>query len=137
MFPIVFAAITGRSMKMIARFLAERGSRISVREPLQDERAKKLSYSHSHPKLLTRHLDVGAPHGKSVCLGYFRKSTADATTHCCWREPPLPLGSFTIGWSSFASTNDKRHERFLHIWKTSIYDYGASSDYVGSIFDLY
>ncbi|RYN52336.1 hypothetical protein AA0120_g7569 [Alternaria tenuissima] len=34
MFPIVFAAITGRSMKMIARFLAERGSRISTLELL-------------------------------------------------------------------------------------------------------
>ncbi|EMD89929.1 hypothetical protein COCC4DRAFT_125537 [Bipolaris maydis ATCC 48331] len=34
MFPIVFAAISGRSMKMIARFLAEKGSRISTLELL-------------------------------------------------------------------------------------------------------
>jgi hypothetical protein len=31
MFPIVFAAISGRSMKMIARYLAEKGAKISVR----------------------------------------------------------------------------------------------------------
>jgi hypothetical protein len=31
MFPIAFAAICGRSMKMIARFRAERGAKISVR----------------------------------------------------------------------------------------------------------
>ena len=30
MFPIVFAAISGRSMKMIARYLAERGTKLSV-----------------------------------------------------------------------------------------------------------
>jgi hypothetical protein len=30
MFPIIFAAISGRSMKMIARYLAEKGSKISV-----------------------------------------------------------------------------------------------------------
>jgi hypothetical protein len=30
MFPIAFAAISGRSMKMIARFLAEKGTTISV-----------------------------------------------------------------------------------------------------------
>lgn len=30
MFPIVFAAISGRSMKMIARYLAEKGTRIGV-----------------------------------------------------------------------------------------------------------
>jgi hypothetical protein len=30
MFPIVFAAISGRSMKMIARYLAEKGTKISV-----------------------------------------------------------------------------------------------------------
>ncbi|KNG44233.1 hypothetical protein TW65_08907 [Stemphylium lycopersici] len=34
MFPIVFAAISGRSMKMIARFLAEKGSKISTLELL-------------------------------------------------------------------------------------------------------
>ncbi|EOA81333.1 hypothetical protein ACJQWK_10557 [Exserohilum turcicum] len=33
-FPIVFAAISGRSMKMIARFLAEKGSKISILELL-------------------------------------------------------------------------------------------------------
>jgi hypothetical protein len=33
MFPIVFAAIIGRSMKMIARYLAERGSKLSVSPP--------------------------------------------------------------------------------------------------------
>jgi len=31
MFPIVFAAIIGRSMKMIARFLAEKGAKLGVR----------------------------------------------------------------------------------------------------------
>lgn len=31
MFPIVFAAISGRSMKMIARYLAEKGAKICVR----------------------------------------------------------------------------------------------------------
>jgi hypothetical protein len=30
MFPIVFAAICGRSMKMIARHLAERGTKLNV-----------------------------------------------------------------------------------------------------------
>jgi hypothetical protein len=30
MFPIIFAAIIGRSMKMIARFLAEQGTKLSV-----------------------------------------------------------------------------------------------------------
>lgn len=30
LFPIVFAAITGRSMKMIARYLAEKGTKLSV-----------------------------------------------------------------------------------------------------------
>ncbi|KAF2997348.1 hypothetical protein E8E13_003562 [Curvularia kusanoi] len=34
MFPIIFAAISGRSMKMIARYLAERGSKISTLELL-------------------------------------------------------------------------------------------------------
>ncbi|UPX13668.1 uncharacterized protein EKO05_0004168 [Ascochyta rabiei] len=34
MFPIVFAAISGRSMKMIARYLAEKGSKISTLELL-------------------------------------------------------------------------------------------------------
>ncbi|KAG9187643.1 hypothetical protein G6011_05514 [Alternaria panax] len=34
MFPIAFAAISGRSMKMIARFLAERGTKISTLELL-------------------------------------------------------------------------------------------------------
>ncbi|KAF2021751.1 hypothetical protein BU24DRAFT_457695 [Aaosphaeria arxii CBS 175.79] len=33
-FPIVFAAVSGRSMKMIARFLAERGAKISTLELL-------------------------------------------------------------------------------------------------------
>jgi hypothetical protein len=31
MFPIVFAAISGRSMKMVARYLAEKGAKIGVR----------------------------------------------------------------------------------------------------------
>jgi hypothetical protein len=34
LFPIVFAAITGRSMKMIARYLAERGTKLSVCVPV-------------------------------------------------------------------------------------------------------
>lgn len=34
MFPIVFAAISGRSMKMIARYLAEKGAKISVCLPI-------------------------------------------------------------------------------------------------------
>ncbi|RMZ72282.1 ATP binding [Pyrenophora seminiperda CCB06] len=34
MFPILFAAISGRSMKMIARFLAEKGTKISTLEQL-------------------------------------------------------------------------------------------------------
>lgn len=34
LFPIVFAAITGRSMKMIARYLAEKGSKLSTLELL-------------------------------------------------------------------------------------------------------
>ncbi|XPS94379.1 hypothetical protein M3J09_003695 [Ascochyta lentis] len=34
MFPIIFAAISGRSMKMIARYLAERGSKLSTLELL-------------------------------------------------------------------------------------------------------
>lgn len=34
MFPIIFAAISGRSMKMIARYLAEKGSKISVSWPI-------------------------------------------------------------------------------------------------------
>jgi hypothetical protein len=34
MFPIAFAAISGRSMKMIARFMAERGTKISVRSQI-------------------------------------------------------------------------------------------------------
>jgi hypothetical protein len=35
MFPIVFAAISGRSLKMIARYLAEKGARIGVCLPLR------------------------------------------------------------------------------------------------------
>ncbi|KAF2632538.1 hypothetical protein BU25DRAFT_382057 [Macroventuria anomochaeta] len=34
MFPIIFAAVSGRSMKMIARYLAERGSKLSTLELL-------------------------------------------------------------------------------------------------------
>ena len=37
MFPIVFAAISGRSMKMIARFLAEKGSKIGVSDTRPDQ----------------------------------------------------------------------------------------------------
>jgi hypothetical protein len=89
---------------MIARFLAERGSRISVRAPLGNDLVKDLLYSWF--QLLMRYLDVGAAHGKPVCLGYSRKSNVDATTYSGWSEPSIPVGSFTTGWSSFASTND-------------------------------
>lgn len=64
MFPIVFAAISGRSMKMIARFLAERGSKLSV------------CTSHHTPTLVMLVvradvvLDFRTADGESIRLGY-------------------------------------------------------------------
>ena len=50
LFPIMFAAISGRSMKMIARFLAEKGTKLSVSNYsiiLREKRPLKVSYRHS------------------------------------------------------------------------------------------
>lgn len=76
MFPIVFAAISGRSMKMIARYLAERGAKISVRTrgissqvlPMQ---ARTLLWFY---RQLIKKADLRASHGQPVRLGYGRKS---------------------------------------------------------------
>ena len=62
MFPIVFAAISGRSMKMIARYLAEKGAKISVRLPMLALISHKLPLLLKSLRILIV-LDSGATHG--------------------------------------------------------------------------
>ncbi|KAF2476429.1 uncharacterized protein BDR25DRAFT_277535 [Lindgomyces ingoldianus] len=54
-FPIVFAAISGRSMKMIARYLAERGAKLSTLELLM---ASQSVWGTVESQLLMRRLTV-------------------------------------------------------------------------------
>jgi hypothetical protein len=63
MFPIVFAAISGRSMKMIARYLAERGAKLSVR---MLHYLCQVFFGRSQ---LTHALDPRTTDGQSVRLG--------------------------------------------------------------------
>jgi hypothetical protein len=97
MFPIVFAAISGRSLKMVARYLAERGAKISVRN-IHWHKAVPPTEDTS---------DTRATHGQPVCLGYNRESNSDATYNLGWREPPVSLGIVPSWWSSFSPTHEE------------------------------
>jgi hypothetical protein len=97
MFPIVFAAISGRSMKMVARYLVEKGAKISVsKNPL----TQVVFPTKDTP-------DFGTTHGQPVSLGHNRESDSDATCHLGWREPPIPLGIIPPWRSSFSPTHEK------------------------------
>lgn len=70
MFPIVFAAISGRSMKMIARYLAEKGTKISVCVFLSSSPTLLAQASLGLHRMLNIATDLGVTHGQPICLGH-------------------------------------------------------------------
>ncbi|ORY19853.1 hypothetical protein BCR34DRAFT_471577 [Clohesyomyces aquaticus] len=103
-FPIVFAAISGRSMKMIARYLAEKGAKLSTLELLM---ASQSVWGTVESQLLMRRLTlVGAnllflwsmsPLGGQASLRLLEKSESSNYTSAALRY--LSTGPAATAWS--------------------------------------
>lgn len=96
-FPIVFAAISGRSMKMIARYLAERGAKLGVITTLFN----CMSYR------TNTFADPGTAHGQPVSLGDSGKPDFDAAFDCGWSQLTLPLVSVSA-WRPGISASTRK-----------------------------
>ncbi|KAF2747476.1 hypothetical protein M011DRAFT_477120 [Sporormia fimetaria CBS 119925] len=103
-FPIVFAAISGRSMKMIARYLAERGAKLSTLELLM---ASQSVWGTIESQLLMRRLTlVGvnllflwsmSPIGGQASLRLLEKSSK--SDHGWTKLRYLSTGPGAAGWA--------------------------------------
>ncbi|KAF2132323.1 hypothetical protein P153DRAFT_188919 [Dothidotthia symphoricarpi CBS 119687] len=109
LFPIMFAAISGRSMKMIARYLAEKGAKLSTLELLA---ASQSVWGTVESQLLMRRLTlVGAnllflwamsPIGGQASLRLLEKSTSTAQYYTPLRY--LSTGPGSAVWAMTSGT---------------------------------
>ncbi|KAF2274912.1 uncharacterized protein EI97DRAFT_93655 [Westerdykella ornata] len=103
LFPIVFAAISGRSMKMIARYLAERGAKLSTLELLM---ASQSVWGTVESQLLMRRLTlVGAnllflwamsPLGGQASLRLLETKISSNSTWTTLRYPSMGPGALAF-----------------------------------------
>lgn len=107
MFPIVFAAISGRSMKMIARYLAEKGEKLGVSSILLFTSYGSTNLnSCSFVLFLTNSIDIGTTDGEPVCVGNRRKPAPNATAYPSRRKLIVFMGIVSTRWSGVSSTHE-------------------------------
>lgn len=115
-------------MKMIARFMAERGSKIGV--------SKFLCHCLCFDAVLTSLQDTGTINGQPVCLGNIRKPASDAAFDFGRSQLVISLDIITAWGPGFVTIDEQGlcYDIFAH--ETPLHDNRSRRDHVGSLFDL-